>query len=354
MTPIKEIAVIVHGPEAVDSGLVLWVIEKASSLGHVQARVGGAAAVAAVIDAGLENVISIESRELPSLAISQALEVSDLVLLVNHGKGRASALAFGELVMSKVPRAAVPVVQVDDGLTVIWSGEDASLSGIPDLFGNEVLDLRLRAPVPDGPCRRLNGVLPGESVWINGHVIGRAVREEVSIGQGQAGELVTEGLELKPTGVSRLGSFDLRTAIIRSGHIRRTKAAPRSLMSKGEVVCLIDHCAEEAVYRCRDAAYVVTVGDDTSKIASSLLFRLGVPVIAITDGDEDGISNEELFYPGSYVFRLEPGNDDQVGAIIAAEHFRDGHRAKLSLGIEGMAGRVRAACRDVLLWERRF
>jgi hypothetical protein len=120
------------------------------------------------------------------------------------------------------------------------------------------------------------------------------------------------------------------------------------------MACLIDHCAEESLFRCRDAAFVVTVGDDTSKIASALLFRLGVPVIAITDGDEDGISSEELLYPGSYLFRLAPGNDDLVGAEIAREHFQEGHRIKAKMKIEEMADLVRAACGKKLLWERRF
>jgi hypothetical protein len=350
----KEIAVIVHGPEAVDSGLALRVMETASSLGHVRAMVGGATAVAAVIDAGLEGTISIGDRELPSLAITRALNGSDLVLLVNHGKGRVSALAFGRLVMSRVPRTSIPVVQVDDGLTIIWSGDDPSLTGVAPLFGNEVLDLRGEPKVSAESCRRLSGVVPGENIWIDGHVIGRATREEVLICQGPAGELQVEGIELKPTGVQRLGRFDLPSAIIRSGQVRRTRATPRSLRSKGGVACLIDHCAEEAVYRCRDAAYVVTVGDDTSKIAAALLYRLGVPVIAITDGDEDGISSDDILYPGSYVFRLLPGNDDLVGAMIAAEHFSGGHRVELRSGIEEMAGRVRAACGDRLLWERRF
>jgi len=40
--------------------------------------------------------------------------------------------------------------------------------------------------------------------------------------------------------------------------------------------------------------------------------------------------------------------------MIAAEHFSGGHRVELRSGIEEMAGRVRAACGDRLLWERRF
>jgi len=344
----------VHGPEAVDSGLAIEVIERTARMGRVEARVGGATAVAAVIDAGLEDVISTASKELPSVAITKAVGDSGLILLVNSGKDRSSSLAFGRLVMSRVQAGRTPVVQVDNGLNVIWSGDDEAMIGIRDVLQGEVLDLRGQRPQEGDTDRKLSGVRPGENIWINGHVIGRAVSENVVISQGLEGELMTQGVELKATGIGRLGSFDLRTAVIRSGQVRRTRAKARSLRSLGRSICLIDHCAEESVYRCRDAAYVVTVGDDTSKIASALLYRLGIPVIAITDGDEDGISYEELLYPGSYVFRLLPGNDDQVGAEIARLYFADGNRIEVKMGIEEMAERVRAACGDRLLWERRF
>lgn len=222
------------------------------------------------------------------------------------------------------------------------------------MFKGEILDLRHDRPEQYDERRMLSGVRPGENVWMNGHVIGRAESSEVILRQSPDGSLVAEGMRTKPTGIERLGRFDLRTAIIRSGQVRRTRAEPRSLASKGTAVCLIDHCAEESLFRCRDAAYVVTVGDDTSKIASALLYRLGVPVIAITDGDEDGISFEELLFPGSYYFRLAPGNDDQVGAEIARSLFSEGHRTMIRMKIEEMAARVRAACGEKLLWERRF
>ena len=349
----KRIAVVVHGPEAVDTGLVSEVIEAALALGEVRVAVGGTTAVAAVIDAGLEDVIDISSRELPSVAIQRASSCSDLILLVNQGKDRESSLAFGRLVMSKVS-VQVPVLQVESGLSIIWTGREEDIEGLRSLLRGESLDLRNDLRTGTESVRIISGVRPGENVWINGHVIGRAESTEVVIGRSPDGSLMARGVRTKPTGIARLGSFDIRSAIIRSGHVRRTRAEPRSLASQGTWACLIDHCAEESLFRCRDAAYVVTVGDDTSKIASALLYRLAVPVIAITDGDEDGISCEELLYPGSYLFRLEPGNDDLVGAEIAREHYHEGHRVKAELKIGEMAARVRAACGGKLLWEKRY
>lgn len=349
----KRIAVIVHGPEAVDTGLASEIICLAASMGTVKAMVGGTTAVAAVIDAGLENIIEIGCRQLPSSAISLSTGDSDLIVLLNHGKGRDSSIAFGRLVVSKVS-VEIPVVQIDNGMSILWTGSDEEVAWAKPLLRGEVLDLRNGAPQKNDGARMVSGVRPGENVWINGNVIGRAESSRVIIRQSLDGRLATEGLRIKPAGIERLGRFDLRTAIIRSGHVRRTNVKPRSLRSQGNVACIIDHCAEESLFRCRDAAYVITVGDDTSKIASALLFRLGVPVIAITDGDEDGIYLEELLYPGSYMFRLTPGNDDQVGAEIARQFFQEGYRTAVRLKIDEMAALVRAACGERLLWERRF
>ncbi|TFG56668.1 MAG: DUF2117 domain-containing protein [Methanomassiliicoccus sp.] len=349
-----RMAVVVHGPEAVDSGLALEVIRRAAMLGDVRARVGGATAVAAVIDSGLEDVIAHDSRELPSTTIRQMAADADVVVLVNYGKDRDSALGFGRLVMAKVLPISAAVVQVDNGLSIIWSADDPLLPRILPLMIGEVLDLRGSVETIDLTVRRLSGVRNGEFVWINGHVIGRALRDEVVLSQTPSGELRAEGLTIKPTGVERLGDFDIRTAIVRSGQVRRTSSRPRSLRSLGSTVCIIDHCAEESVFRCRDASYVITVGDDTSKIASALLFRLGIPVIAITDGDEDGISKEEIFYPGSFLFRLEPGNDDLVGAEIKERCFVRADRIPLSMKIEEMAALVRTVSGKRLLWERVF
>jgi hypothetical protein len=79
---------------------------------------------------------------------------------------------------------------------------------------------------------------------------------------------------------------------------------------------LIDHAAEKAVYKCRSAALVVTIGDDTSKIAGALLYRFNVPVVSITDGDEDGIAREKLMVKGSVTIHVQTGTDDIVGEEV--------------------------------------
>jgi hypothetical protein len=133
---------------------------------------------------------------------------------------------------------------------------------------------------------------------------------------------------------------------------RRTKAVARSIDSKKSGVYLIDHNAEAAIHRCRNAALVVTVGDDTSKIAGSLLYRFKVPVVAITDGDEDGIASEELKVKGSVVIRLRPGTDDAVGREVRENIFHGGWRVEGNTSPIEIAKGIMLIAGDRLIWHK--
>lgn len=82
---------------------------------------------------------------------------------------------------------------------------------------------------------------------------------------------------------------------------------------------LIDHEAEKSYELSAGAELVVTVGDDTTAIAGDVLYRLGIPIIGITDGDCDNVTCEPKTFSGSIILRLEPGNDDIVGMRIKKE-----------------------------------
>ena len=61
--------VVVHGPEIIDSGNALHLINYLKKFGKVTAVMGGTMGRVAIIDAGLEDVISIRTRRRPSLSI---------------------------------------------------------------------------------------------------------------------------------------------------------------------------------------------------------------------------------------------------------------------------------------------
>jgi hypothetical protein len=319
-------ALVFHGPEVVDTGLAQRVMALLRSRGDVTAVMSGYTGVAAVIDAGLEAEVDISRRRKPSIELAKMSPEADLLVLVNSAKSRESALRFGSLVFSRCKdKLTRPLVQVDKGLIIGWTGgEDVIVHELAVKLDLEILPAPA-APIEEGlEWRKVGGVLPGESVWIDGTVVGKATSDQILIGKGSDHRLVAQGIALKETGVKRLGDFDVREAHIRSGMTRRTMASPRCVSSRKDGVFLIDHAAEDAIYKCRDAALVITVGDDTSKIAGALLYRFDVPVVAITDGDEDGISRDPVKARGSVVVRLRSGTDDLVGAEVKGAMFHGG------------------------------
>jgi len=58
------------------------------------------------------------------------------------------------------------------------------------------------------------------------------------------------------------------------------------------------------------------VGDDTTAIAGDVLYRLGIPVIGIVDGDIDGLAGIARAARGSLRVIVLPGHDDLVGQTV--------------------------------------
>jgi hypothetical protein len=349
-------AVVLHGPEVVDTGLAKKVMDLLSEEGEVVVVMSGYTGVAAIVDAGLEEVVDISRMRKPSKELSGLSATNDILLLVNYAKSRDSAVSFGRIVYSRCrDEVTKPFLQIDSGILIDWNGRDekAALHLAKEL-GLELLDVGadVSSAEVDAQGRRVHGVVPGENVWIDGVVVGRATSPEVWLRKGPDGLLSADGIQLKQTGVNRLGRFDLQKAHVRSGLTRRTKAMARVISSDKEGVYLIDHSAEDAIYRCRDASLAVTVGDDTSKIAGSLLFRFNVPIVAITDGDEDGISLEELKTKGSVVIRVRAGTDDIVGREVRLEMFHGGTRVGGRASPLRIADQVMRIAGDRLEWHK--
>jgi hypothetical protein len=52
------------------------------------------------------------------------------------------------------------------------------------------------------------------------------------------------------------------------------------------------------------------------------IFRLGIPILGITDGDCDNLACRTEIFPGSVVLRLAAGKDDFLGEKLKQELFR--------------------------------
>jgi hypothetical protein len=356
---MQRIGVVVHGPEIIDSGCAISLINYLKKQKHssVAAVLGGTMGRVAVIDAGLEDVICINPRQRPSQSILDLQDTSDVIFLLNQAKSRESGLVFGTMV-AKAAGINKPLIQIDCGgrFVALLAGNegerDLALQVASDL-GLDCLHYPLLPIVTLGKKttkRAISGVIPKELISINGIVIGRATEGQVEL-EAKDGKIVgLKGVDPKEHGLEKLSRFDvdLKTAIIRSGSIRRSEAGPRVRVderankraNKGEEewAVLIDHCAEDAFEAALGASLAVTVGDDTTQIAADILARLGIPVIGIVDGDLDHLVGAATMLPGSVVLQVMPGHDDLVGKQVKAEIFRGEKR--ICIGADDIVNKI--------------
>jgi hypothetical protein len=109
-----KIGLVIHGPEVIDSGEAKRVFDKLSSMGTVEARLGGTMGKMAVLDAGLENIIYTGLHLKPSACIESFFEASDLICLLNRGKTVETGRIFGEMVAARLREPETkPLIQIE-------------------------------------------------------------------------------------------------------------------------------------------------------------------------------------------------------------------------------------------------
>ena len=138
-------------------------------------------------------------------------------------------------------------------------------------------------------------------------------------------------------GVEKLGPVNLSNAIVKTGLLRKSKEViPRVLdsdfVSINDVemnsssnglenkensfkIAYVDHAAYD-IYRFKNFDLVVTVGDDTTLVASDILYRFDIPIIGITDGDLDKVVEKGFVNDKSIILEVAPDFDDIVGHNI--------------------------------------
>jgi len=190
-------------------------------------------------------------------------------------------------------------------------------------------------------------------VTVDGIVVGVALEDTVEVVTKGGTMVEIRGARVKLHGIEKLSFVDLETAILRTGEIRRTGRAPRTICKGGVDAVLIDHAAEEAFERAEGAMVAVTVGDDTTAIAGEVLARLGTPLIGIVDGDLDDLCKRTAPPRGSVVIEVFPGCDDLVGRRVKEEIFRGRDRISMDgLGIEDLVLEVKRVAGGDLRKER--
>ena len=334
-----RMGIVVHGPNIIDSGYALKLIELLKTYGEVSVRLGGTMGRTAVIDANLEDIIDISRKLVPSDSLKLFYdEKVDVIFLLNYGKSDVTGQVFGYKVynhfVEKISQNNIPVIQIErpgetDGSVIAWNNdlelahELAERLNLNMVTPGEVYDNHIKQDDAGVNQRIVHGVSPGENIMVNSVVIGKTNSDKLILIAKDNHIVDIIGGELKSHGLEKLGEVDLESAIIKTGLLRHAKVTPRVIRDEKPdefVVTFLDHAGED-VYGFRDSSLVITVGDDTTLISSDILYRFDIPVIGITDGDLDKVVEDGFKVKNSIIFEVESGFDDIIGQNIKREIF---------------------------------
>ena len=341
-----KIGIVVHGPNIIDSGYAIKLINLIKNYGDVSVRLGGTMGRTAVIDASLEDVIDITRKLVPSDSLKIFYEDNvDLIFLLNYGKSDVTGQVFGYKVYNhyadKIADNNIPVIQIErpgeaDGSIIPWNNdleivdELSKKLNLSVVSPEEVYEKHIKQDDAGVNQRIVHGVSPGENIMVNSVVIGKTNSDKLTLIAKDNHIVDIVGGELKQHGLEKLGEVDLESAIIKTGLLRHAKVNPRVISSdKPEdfKITFLDHAGED-VYQFRDSSVVITVGDDTTLISSDILYRFDIPIIGITDGDLDKVVEDGFKVKNSIIFEVESGFDDIVGQNIKRIMF-DGSKQSL-------------------------
>jgi len=304
---------VVHGPELFDQGDVAWLMDVLSPRRIV---VAGVMARTAAEESGLR----VEFNAQPPSRVIRALD--DRVFLANRGKTAKTGELFGNIVASRLGNTGLVHIECSSRTVYCWNSGDEELAGVLSRltgFGKKSLKSTVHL---QRNVREIRGCIPGEAVYVNGIVIGRAT-EDIVVLRSRGGVVEPcSGLEPKPHGLEKLSlnqNIDISTAWCKSGPIRSAAPHTNGKAPGSGRVLVIDHCGHEIYARMpEDCCGVLAIGDDTTAVSGHICAHRGIPVLGIVDGDRDTIV-PSAFAPGSVVVEVLGERDDDVGKEIAGK-----------------------------------
>ena len=303
---------VVHGPEVFDHGDAAWLLARIRPASVI---VAGVMARTAAEESALDVVF--DSRP-PSRVIADS---GGAAFLLNHGKTPQSGKIFGSIVASRLIGRGLVQVECSSHTVYRWDGGDTALAQALAGHTGFVLEDAPSQNMDDEGTRTIRGCIPGEPVFVNGIVIGRATGDEVVLRMDHGALVPVRGLVPKAHGIEKLLRSDvpdISTAWCKSGAVRASAARPGSRAGRSGRIVVIDHCGH-TIYSRIDASCcgVLAIGDDTTAVCGHICMHRGIPVLGVTDQDIDAIL-PSAFAPGSVVLDTRPERDDDVGAEIAA------------------------------------
>lgn len=302
---------VVHGPEAFDQGDVARLVPLLRPRRIIVAGVMGRTAAE-------ESGLPVEFDARPPSRVIADLEPS--AFLFNRGKTPHSGRVFGGIVASRLGSRGLIHAECSSGTIYCWNGGDPVLAErLAGVTGFSVETAAGAEPPVEG-TRRIRGCMPGEPVYVNGTVIGRATADMVVLRESGGRIEAVSGLDVKPHGLEKLHRntvTGISTAWCKSGAVRSAPAKDGGRAPRRGRVAVIDHCGH-TIYAALGPGCcgVLAIGDDTTAVCGHVCLHRGVPVLGVTDHDRDTIL-PSAFAPGSVIIDTRPERDDDVGIVLA-------------------------------------
>lgn len=310
-TPPAPVILVVHGAKIFDTGKVAWLRE---TLQPARTIVAGVMARTAAEESGLP--VEFDGR--PPSRIIRSL--AGPVVLGNFAKTPESGTIFGSVIASRLGGRGLVQVECAKKAVIVWDGGDQNLGAFSAEKTAYSLESLSSLPGQTGPDRMIRGCLPGESVYVNGIIIGTATEETVILRTIGSKIEAISGLIPKAHGFEKLEGtrVDIITAWCKSGPIRLCPPSGdgQQAVRSGRIV-VIDHCGH-GLYETLtpDCCGVLAIGDDTTAVCGHICFHRGIPVLGIVDGDKDTLL-PSAFAPGSLVLETVRERDDDLGREVA-------------------------------------
>jgi hypothetical protein len=315
-----------HTPGIFDSGWAPRVIAALRLQGEVEAVVTGTTGTTAMIDAGMEGEVeAIQGKWSDWLLAGR--RVPDFAVTTSHSTDPERLRAECFHISKKYPglmlvgadtncRVVIPWAKGTEGFAARLAKDLGFSLGAGHDYGKTYWEDQ------DREYRRVLATAPGDWLLIDWVVVGRVRSKEVVV-IASGGEVTgIMGVDLKRNGLEKLGKVSLRDAKIDSVKTLRGPVQKRRGRSVpgGSRIAFIDHSGYD-VYELlgMGLAGAVTVGDDTTAIVGDILYRYGIPVVGLTDGDPDGLVTGELYSQGSINLRVI--GDDEFGKVVMEEVF---------------------------------
>jgi hypothetical protein len=292
------IGILFHGPEVFDSGWARRIVQSFSTTGPLHCVLAGTMGRTAAIDSGLPDIPFPGMQ--PSQILKELQAEAGQLIFANYDKSPASGLLHGAMVGAKA-NVRIPLVQIECSAGLFVELNAGSSPEVIEILERQ-LGLQRHDPVENVSsireqkgriCRRLTAAAAGDFVLAHGIVMGRAIGGEIVIECEGRHIIKTSGIEIKTHGLEKLdgcGGIDLESVkLATTSTLRRMEHTPRIVKQSGKGMAFVDHAAIRVYEQVRNVEGAVTVGDDTTAIVGDLLYRFGMPVIGITDGDRDVI-----------------------------------------------------------------